>query len=109
MKKRNNDSFSFLEWIVICILLSPALYLGYVCIPSDVLMWVLCSVLGGLTIAFAPMLTGAVIKILQNYARKYPSLTDVVAVITVIIVGAILIFESAVFAIVYHHMMVGSP
>jgi hypothetical protein len=76
---------------------------------NSISVWIICILLGVLTVAFTPMLVGAVVKILTNYARKYPAFTDVVAVITVIIVGAVLLAMSAVFAVVYHHLIMGTP
>jgi hypothetical protein len=76
---------------------------------NSISVWMVCGILGILTVAFAPLIVGTVVKILTNYARKYPAFTDVVAVITVIIVGAVLLAMSAVFAVVYHHLITGTP
>ncbi len=72
-------------------------------------IWILCVVLGLITVSFAPLLVGTVVKILSSYARKFPSFTDVVAIITVIVIGSILIAMSLVFAVVYHHLLIGTP
>lgn len=73
------------------------------------LLWVFCFTLGILTVAFAPLLIGVGVKLLANFGRKFPFLSDVVATITVIFVGTFLLCMSGVFAAVYHHMIDGTP
>lgn len=71
------------------------------------LLWIICIILGILTVAFTPILIGMTVKILTGVGRKFPLLADVGATITVIIVGAFLIGVSIVFAMVYHHIFMG--
>ena len=71
------------------------------------ILWIVCVLLGILTVAFAPLLITAVVKMLSGYARKYPAFTDAVAVVISIIVGAYLIAMCVVFAIVYHRLITG--
>lgn len=71
------------------------------------ILWIVCVALGILTVAFAPLLITLIVKILSSYARRYPTLTDAIAVITSIIIGTYLIAMSVVFGIVYHHLIVG--
>jgi hypothetical protein len=73
------------------------------------LLWTICFTLGILTVAFAPMVIGVGVKLLSGVGRKFPVLSDVIAIITVIFLGAILICMSGVFAAVYHHMLTGVP
>ena len=72
-------------------------------------LWIVCIILGILTVSFAPALIGAMVRILSGFGRRFPAIADVMAIITSIIVGAILIAMSAVFAAVYHHMFTGTP
>jgi len=73
------------------------------------LLWVLCSLLGVFTVAFSPMLIGIVIKLLSGYARKYPDLTETIAIITSLIVGGVMLGMAGIFAAVYHHLITGKP
>jgi len=72
-------------------------------------MWAICILLGVLTVAFAPLLISLVVRMLTGYARKYPLLTDVIATITLIIIGAYLLALCGVAAVVYHHIFTGKP
>jgi len=71
-------------------------------------LWVACMLLGILTVAFAPLLITLIVKVLSGYARKYPALTDAVAIVTSIIVGAYLIAMCVVFGIMFHRLIKGS-
>lgn len=70
------------------------------------MIWFLSIFLGVMTVAFAPLLITLLVKLLSSYARKYPAITDAVAVMTSIIIGTYLIAMSIVFATVYHNMIV---
>lgn len=71
--------------------------------------WIFCFTLGFLTVAFAPLLVGVAVKVLADFGRKFPVLSDVIATITVALVGAVLLGMMSVFAAVYHHMLTGTP
>lgn len=62
-------------------------------------------ILGILTIALTPFIIGSVVRIMQKYSNKYPTLTNAISIVTLIVVGAILISMSIVFAVVYHHLL----
>jgi predicted PurR-regulated permease PerM len=55
------------------------------------------------------MLIGIVIKLLSGYARKYPDLTETIAIITSLIVGGVMLGMAGIFAAVYHHLITGKP
>lgn len=73
------------------------------------MLWALCVMLGFMTVSFAPFIMGTAVSILTGVGRKFPALSDAVATITVILVGAALIAMGIIFAIVYHHLITGSP
>lgn len=100
---------SVVEGLFWGVCIAPFAIVVAILIPVPYLIWILCGVLGVLTVAFTPLLIGTVVRLLSGYARKYPALTDVVATITVIVVGAAMIAMSAVFAAVYHHLLMGTP
>jgi predicted transporter len=73
------------------------------------MLWILCSLAGLLTTLLSPLLIGAVIKLLAKWARRYPDLTETIAIIIMIIVCSELLGVSALLAATYHHIIVGTP
>ncbi len=62
-----------------------------------------------ITTLFSPLLIGTVVKLLASSARKYPNLTDIIATLTLVIVGGVLIGMSIIIALEYHHILTGAP
>jgi hypothetical protein len=73
------------------------------------LLWVVCFIAGLITILLSPLLIGTVVKLLSKWARRYPDLTDIIAVLTIIVVGGVLLLISCMLAAVYHHLLTGTP
>jgi len=71
--------------------------------------WIMCSVFGLITVLFTPGLLAGTVKILSNVGRKYPRMADVVATLTIFIVGLVMVGMVGVFSAVYHHLWVGKP
>lgn len=72
-------------------------------------LWILCYILGFITVAFAPLLIGITVSILSKAGRKFPALADAGAILTVTIVGVVFAMMMAVFARVFHYLFTGVP
>jgi hypothetical protein len=69
-------------------------------------LWIVSSLLGMLTVAFAPALLIFLVKFLSSIGRKFPSIANAIAILTALLIGAYLIVVIFIFATFYHKVLI---